>query len=55
MNVGILSRIGQSFVVTAALFVAAATVSSTVRATKDFGPVKRLKVDAKKAALGKRL
>ncbi len=55
MNVGIPSRIGQSFVVAAALFVAAATVSSTVRATEDFGPVKPLKVDAKKAELGKRL
>ncbi len=55
MNVGIPSRIGQSLVVAAALFVAVATVSSTVRATEDFGPVKPLKVDAKKAELGKRL
>ncbi|MFQ5617530.1 MAG: cytochrome-c peroxidase [Rhodospirillales bacterium] len=54
MNVGIPTRIGQSIVAAAALFVAAA-VSSTVGATEDFGPVKPLKVNAKKAALGKRL
>jgi len=47
--------LGQGLAVAAAVFIGVSATASDARAAEDFGPVKAMQFDAKKAALGKRL